>query len=148
MRITDLIEAFIKDMLNSGNGAAELQRNELAERFNCVPSQINYVISKHFNAENGYIVESKRGGGGCIRIRRIVFNNSGFLMHIINGIGSAIDAESSKIFINNLYQQAVISEREARIMLVALSDKTLSIPPPQRDIIRAAMLKQILVNLI
>ena len=71
MRISDIIEDFIKDLFDDNNEYIEIQRNELAEKFNCVPSQINYVISTRFRPSQGYYVESKRGGGGHIRIKKI-----------------------------------------------------------------------------
>ncbi len=71
MRVSDLIEEFIKDLFDE-NEYIEIQRNDLAQQFNCVPSQINYVISTRFKPSQGYYVESKRGGGGCIKIKRLI----------------------------------------------------------------------------
>ena len=71
MGITDMIASFIHDALEEADGVLELQRSDLAQRFNCVPSQINYVMSTRFSPERGYIVESRRGGGGYIRISRV-----------------------------------------------------------------------------
>ena len=82
MRISDVIENFIKEMLTEDNSAI-IQRNDLAEHFNCVPSQINYVISTRFTPMQGYYVESQRGGGGYIKINRISITQSDYLMHII-----------------------------------------------------------------
>ena len=70
MKSSDIISAFIKQLLEQSDGIVELQRNELAQHFNVVPSQISYVITSRFTPEHGYITESRRGGGGCIRIRR------------------------------------------------------------------------------
>ena len=87
MGISDLIASFIRDSLDDANGVLELQRNDLAERFHCVPSQINYVMSTRFSPEHGYIVESRRGGGGYIRITRVQVDRPTLLMSVINSIG-------------------------------------------------------------
>lgn len=94
MGISDLIAGFINDTLQE-DGTAELQRSELASRFNCVPSQINYVISTRFSPERGYIVESRRGGGGYIRIRRVRMDPKQLVMHTVNAIGDAVDLNTA-----------------------------------------------------
>ena len=71
MGTSDLIARFIMEALDNEEGIAELQRSMIANRFGCVPSQINYVISTRFSPEHGYVVESRRGGGGYIRIKRV-----------------------------------------------------------------------------
>lgn len=148
MRITDIIEKFLKEMIDETNGVVEIQRNELANHFNCVPSQINYVISTRFTAEHGYIVESRRGGGGCIKIKRININKSNYLMHIVNSIGDTITQQSAEAFINNFKDYKVVTDREATIMKIAVSDKVLSIPQPLRDQLRAGILKHMILSLI
>ena len=90
MRISDVIEEFIKDLFDDGSDAIEIQRNELAEHFNCVPSQINYVISTRFKPSQGYYIESKRGGGGHITIKKMKNTKEDYIMHIINNIGKEI----------------------------------------------------------
>ena len=87
MRMSDIIEEFIKELFND-NEKIEIQRNELAEHFNCVPSQINYVISTRFKPSQGYYVESKRGGGGHITIKKLNSKKEDYIMHIINNIGN------------------------------------------------------------
>ena len=86
MGISDMIEEFIKDLFDEQNEAIEIQRNELAEQFKCVPSQINYVISTRFKPQQGYYVESKRGGGGHITIRKVKSDKEDYLLHIIKNI--------------------------------------------------------------
>ena len=82
MRMSDLVAQYIIEMLDRENGSAEIQRNELAGNLGCVPSQINYVITSRFTPEKGYIVESRRGGGGFIRISRVKMDRGTALMHI------------------------------------------------------------------
>lgn len=148
--LSDLIEAFIKQMITDTNGAIEIQRNELANQFNCVPSQINYVIGTRFTVDRGYYVESRRGGGGHVKIRRININMPGnYLMHIVSSMGTNISQQSAEVFINNFVDYDVISEREGFIMKGAVSDKVLGvIPMPERDTIRAVLLKNMIMSLL
>lgn len=149
MKLSNLIENFIKEMMEAENGAVELQRNELAGRFNCVPSQINYVISTRFSPERGYIVESRRGGGGYIKITRAACNNAeGYIRKIISLIGDYISQTDANAIIQNLYETDIISQREGKIIVAAVRDNAIPVNPPQRDYIRAKLLKNILVNII
>lgn len=147
MKLSNIIEEFIKEML-AENREIELQRNELATRFNCVPSQINYVIATRFSPERGYSVESRRGGGGYIRITRTAPENENLILHIIGAIGNSITAASATAVIKELFAAGLVSQKEAKIIMAALSDSSLIIQRPERDIIRAKMLKNILVNLV
>lgn len=146
--ISDIIEKFIKELIQDTDGVVEIQRNELANYFNCVPSQINYVIDTRFTNERGYIVESRRGGGGYIKIKRISINKSNYLMHIVNSVGNSISQQSAEAFIKNFFDYKSITEKEAKIMMVAVSDKILNIPQPMRDQIRANLLKSMIINLV
>ncbi len=149
-RLSDLIEAFIKQLINDTDGSIEIQRNELASQFKCVPSQINYVIDTRFTTEKGYYVESRRGGGGHIKIKRVSINHAGeYLMHIIMAMGSSISQQSADIFINNFIDYEVISQREGVMLRAAASDKVLGeVPLPHRDILRASILKNMLMSLL
>lgn len=149
-RMSDIIEAFLKQMINDTNGSIEIQRNELASHFNCVPSQINYVIDTRFTTERGYYVESRRGGGGHIRIKRVNISRPGnYLMHIISSMGDSISQQSAEVFINNFIDYEVISVREGLILKAATSDKVVGvIQMPDRDILRAVMLKNMLASLL
>lgn len=149
-RLSDMIEAFIKQLIEETDGVIEIQRNELANYFKCVPSQINYVIDTRFSRERGYYVESKRGGGGCIRIRRVNISRPGqYLMHILASMGNSISQQSAEVFVSNFVDYNVISRREALIIRAALSDKVLgSIPLPERDAVRALILKNIITSLL
>lgn len=148
--LCDVIETYIKQIMMDANGYIELQRNELASQFNCVPSQINYVISTRFTTDRGYYVESRRGGGGHVKIKRINITIPGnYLMHIVSSMGPRISQQSAEVFINNFTDYDVISEREGFIMKAATSDKIIGcIPMPDRDILRAAQLKNMIMSLL
>jgi len=149
-RISDLIEEFIKQMISDTDGTIEIQRNELASYFNCVPSQINYVLDTRFTIERGYYVESRRGGGGHIKIRRVDIKRPGnYLMHIITSMGDSITQQSAEVFISNFVDYEVVSEREALLLKAATSDKALSsVKLPERDNLRATILKNMLTSLL
>jgi len=150
-RLSDVIESFIKQVISDAEGVAEIQRNELASHFKCVPSQINYVISTRFTNDRGYFVESRRGGGGYIRISRVNVTSAdsgGYLMHIVSAIGDRIGQQDADAFIMNFVDYGIIEPREAGIMRAAISDKILlRIPQPGRDAMRADILKNILTVL-
>jgi transcriptional regulator CtsR len=144
--ISDMIARFITEMLEEANGIAELQRAELAARFNCVPSQINYVISTRFSPEHGYIVESRRGGGGYIRIKRVKGPQKQRIMHIVNAIGNQIDTASASAFVTNAYNSGLISRNVAKLIMAAVSDNALRpLQGEQRDEVRANLLKHLLI---
>ena len=147
MRASDIISAFIMEMLEEANGEVELKRNELAQQFNVVPSQINYVISSRFTPEQGFRIESRRGGGGYIRICRINSDRSAQLMHIINSIGTSLSAFDAQVFLKNMYDYGYIDEKVFSLVSAAVSDNTLTeIPQPQRDRIRATLAKALLMR--
>ena len=150
MAVSDLIARFILDTLNECNGSAELQRSMLAERFNCVPSQINYVISTRFSPERGYLVESRRAGGGYIRITRVQAPPARqLIMHTVNSIGGELDLPTAAAFISNAVQSGAVAEESGRIMLAALSDNALRAAPRVcRDALRASLLKYMLLQTI
>ena len=147
MGISDLIASFLQDSLDlSEDGVLEVQRNDLAQRFNCVPSQINYVMSTRFSPERGYIVESRRGGNGYIRITRVRVDRQTLLMHVINSLGNQVDLPSVRAILSNLVQSGALSEEIARVLLAAVSDQALSaVPREYRDVIRASIMKQVLI---
>ena len=142
-----MIESFIKDLFEDDD-YIEIQRNDLAEHFNCVPSQINYVISTRFKPAQGYYVESKRGGGGYISIRKINITKSNYLMHIISNIGEEITAQEVDVFISNFLSYEMISKKEAKLLKVATSDNVLTVPQDIKDKLRAKIFKNMLINLV
>lgn len=149
MGISDLIAGFIQEELEEANGVLELQRSDLAQRFGCVPSQINYVMSTRFSPEHGYIVESRRGGGGYIRITRVRMDRQTLLMHVINSIGSRLDGPSARAILGNLAQSEAVAPGIADAALWAISDSALrAVSPEDRDVLRADILKQILIHLV
>ena len=147
MGMSDLIASFLQESLEAAeNGVLEIQRNDLAQRFNCVPSQINYVMSTRFSPERGYIVESRRGGNGYIRITRVRVDRQTLLMHVINSLGKQVDLPSVRAILSNLVQSGAVAEEIARALLAAVSDKALgSVPREYRDMIRADIMKQVLI---
>ena len=148
MRMSDMIEEFIKELFEEDNDYIEIQRNDLAEHFNCVPSQINYVIATRFKPSQGYYVESKRGGGGHIKIKKINITKSNYLMHAINSIEDKITSQEVDIFISNFLSEGIISKIEAKLLKVATSDNVLTVPQETRDTLRAKIFKNMLVNLV
>ncbi len=146
MGTSDLIANFILGMLEDEGGSAELQRSNLAEKFRCVPSQINYVISTRFSPEHGYLVESRRGGNGYIRITRVQATPKALIMHTVNAVGDAISPRTAAAFVSNLLDADAVDERTATLILIAVSDNALRpIAPEHRDIVRASIFKQLLV---
>jgi transcriptional regulator CtsR len=149
-RLSDIIEEFIKEMLEeSSNGILEIQRNELATRFGCAPSQINYVLMTRFNVEKGYYIESRRGGGGSIKITRPCFDGREYLRSLLSDkIGTSISQETAESYIDLFFEQGLITERESAIMKAAVNDKTFNVPLQEKDYVRACILKSMLIVLI
>ncbi|MDA3128885.1 CtsR family transcriptional regulator [Aliibacillus thermotolerans] len=148
--ISDVIEKYLKEILmQSDKNLIEIKRSELAKRFECVPSQINYVISTRFTAEKGYVVESKRGGGGYIRISRVkVEDHAELIDQLMDLIKEGIDQVTAESIIIRLFEEKVISKREAKLMLSVIDKKTLSFRYAEdRDMIRARLLRAMLQSL-
>ena len=148
MGTSDRIARFILDALESADGTAELQRSSLADRFGCVPSQINYVIATRFSPERGYMVESRRGGGGCIRITRKQMGRNEYLMHFFCAIGDSIDGNEAVAYLKNLLGAGWLQEREYRLCCAAVSGAALAgLPPAERNPARAQIFKQLILTL-
>lgn len=145
-QISDNIEQFIKDMMDADN-EIELKRNELAQHFGCVPSQINYVLSTRFSVQHGYVIQSKRGGGGYIRIVRVRMDNDRDLLgEMMDTIGQEITQDSAQALISRLYDLKLISAREASLMHSAVQDAALNLPVRAKDILRAGVLKNMIAQ--
>lgn len=147
MRMSDVIEEFIKELFDEDNEVVEIQRNELAEHFNCVPSQINYVISTRFKPSQGYYVESRRGGGGHITIKKVNNSKEDYIMHIINNIGDNLTASEVDILISDFLSYDLITTKEAKLLKVATSDNVLRLPKAEKDKLRARIFKNMLLNI-
>ncbi len=148
MRMSDIIEQFIKDMINeSETDQIEIQRNELAHQFNCVPSQINYVISTRFKPTQGYYVESRRGGGGSIIIKKRLGNQDDVFYKVAQQIGESISQMDAEIMIADLLAYTFLDEEQARLLRVATSDNVLKLENTVKDQVRARILKNMLINM-
>lgn len=151
MRISDLITAYILERMDQTDGGiAELRRNELAEELGCVPSQINYVLTSRFTPEQGYVVESRRGGGGYIRVYRVQHHpEASPLMHTVNGVGDTLSLNTARIILENLTYEGYITKSAAQLIASALSDRALKmVPPSVKGYVRADILKQMLTTLV
>ena len=147
MGISDLIASFLQESLEQAeDGVLEVQRNDLAEQFHCVPSQINYVMSTRFSPERGYIVESRRGGNGYIRITRVQVDRQTLLMHVINSLGDQVDLPSARAILSNLVHTGALDADRGQMILTAVGDKALmQVPRILRDSVRADIMKQVLI---
>lgn len=144
--VSDIIEHYLKSILDqSEEDLVEIKRSELAEHFQCVPSQINYVISTRFTVEKGYIVESKRGGGGFIRIIKVrAHNKAEMYEQMLSIMGKKVSQSSAEGIISRLYEEGAITKREAQLLLSAIDRSALNIQLPYRDEIRANILRSMI----
>ena len=147
MNLSNIIAHMISEMMENQD-EVEIQRNTLAQTVGCVPSQINYVLSSRFTPERGYIVESRRGGGGYIKITRIHCDRGTALMHTLNAIGDTLDEKTCRSHLVNLVYLDLLTKRDASLLLAATGDNALRlIDPARRDAVRAAIFKQMLLAL-
>lgn len=150
MRLSDMIEEFIKELWAKDENEVELKRNELAEYFRCAPSQINYVLSTRFTPDHGYTIESQRGGGGFIRIIRIQHDEAEYLRHLLNErIADTISYQEARILCLQLAEQGTISLEEAELMVSAVKPEAMVVPIPShlKDAIRAKILRSMLLSI-
>ncbi len=145
MNMSDIIADMILDMFDDNNSTIQIKRNDLASQLGCVPSQINYVITSRFTPEQGYRIESRRGGGGCIYITRANSKNSA-IMALINSVGNSIDERSAKANIYNLKYQNLIDDKSAKILTAAVSDSNFKeLDQQTKDSVRAMQFKRMLL---
>lgn len=144
--ISDVIEAHLKQIIERNkHKTVEIKRSEIADQFACVPSQINYVINTRFTPEKGYHVESKRGGGGYIRIQRMAVNSKNNLIdELIDLVRPTVDQRVAVAIIERLYEQEYISIREAKLMISAIDREVLALKLPVRDELRSRVLVSML----
>ena len=119
--LSDVIEQMLLEMLRDEGGSLELKRNDLAQRLGCVPSQINYVITSRFTPEKGYVIESRRGGGGYVRITKKVFHKDEYLMHLFCSVGDEIDQKTAGLYILDMVERCLLTAREGKIVNTILS---------------------------
>ncbi len=149
MRLSDMIEEFIKELWEKDRSEVDLKRNELAEYFRCAPSQINYVLSTRFTPDHGYAIESHRGGGGFIRIIRLQHDDSEKLAYLLNQrVGGTISAREARILCLQLAEQGTISAQTAELMYSAVAPQSFTVPIPEslKDEIRAKVLRSMLLS--
>ena len=145
MKLSDAIADMILNMFDDNTSTIQIQRNDLAQQLGCVPSQINYVITSRFTPEQGYRIESRRGGGGYIMITRAATKENA-LMSLVNSIGNSIDEKSAKANIYNLHYQGLVSDKAGRIMMSVVSDNNFKgVETEIKNQIRASLLKQMLL---
>ena len=150
MRLSDTIAQFIKEMLSQDELEIELQRNDLAAYFQCAPSQINYVLSTRFTPDHGYVTESRRGGGGCIRITRLRKTGGEYLRYLLEErIGESIDENAADIVARQLAERQVISVNDSNLIRTAISAQTFAIPIPSqlKDALRARIFRNMLLSI-
>ncbi|MBQ6893354.1 MAG: CtsR family transcriptional regulator [Clostridia bacterium] len=148
MLISDSIAAFIDEMLNDCGGTLEIKRNDLAKRLGCVPSQINYVVASRFTPERGYIIESRRGGGGYIRIIRKVMSEDDILLKFFNDAKEGLAERELETILSTLYASDIITAREARFIRACLSQTALtSLPREVQETVRGDSFRSIILTL-
>ncbi|MBQ9409368.1 MAG: CtsR family transcriptional regulator [Clostridia bacterium] len=143
--LSDNIERCIKDLLTDDT-RVELKRNELAQYFGCANSQINYVLATRFSVDRGYLVESRRGGSGYVRVIRISTKDVDLLSNLLERIGTQINEEDARAIILRLYELKLVSANEARLMQAAVSQDAINIPISSKDALRASVLKSVIVQ--
>lgn len=148
MLLSDAIAKMIEEMLNENGGSLDIKRNELAGKVGCAPSQINYVITSRFTPERGYVIESRRGGGGYVRIIKKEMGRDSYLMHCVFALGDQIDAQSAAAFLVSLEERGFIDERLRRSINAAVSNSALAkVAPNYRNSLRADIIRQIILSL-
>ena len=145
-QLSDSIEQFIKELMRE-DAHIELRRNELAQHFGCAPSQINYVLATRFSVDHGYIIESRRGGGGYVRIVRMQSRGEpNFLEMLLNRVGNSVDEETANAIITNLNERKMVTDNEAALMRSAVSRNALALPISAKDVLRAAVFRNMLIQ--
>ena len=143
-QLSDTIEKFIKDLMEEGT-QVELRRNELAQHFGCAPSQINYVLATRFSVDHGYVIESRRGGGDYVRIVRMHQSPEGNLLSVLlQRVGTEIDEDSAVAIIKHLLDCKLVTTNEALLMRSAVAQNALALPISAKNVLRAAVLRNML----
>ena len=146
--ISSIIENFILKSMGD-DGVIEISRNELADFFTCAPSQINYVLETRFTLDRGFIVESRRGGGGFIRISKKDLTKDSYVNSLIlESIGDELKYQRALSILDKLLSEKIINEREKRIISSALIDSAIASPFAIKDKLRASIFKSILLSIL
>ena len=148
-RLTDVIEKFIKDMINEEDDKKiSIQRNELADQFRCAPSQINYVLSTRFTYAKGNVIESRRGGGGYISIKKVEHKSPiGRKKLLYESIGDSITYHNAIAFLDNILETKLINKKEYELIKISVNDKTLK-SVEDKNKLRADLLKGMMMVII
>ena len=145
-QISDAIEQFIKELMEQETHV-ELRRNELAQHFGCAPSQINYVLATRFSINHGYVIESRRGGGGYVRIVRMQQSPDGNLLSaLLERVGNTVSEDTARAIVSYLFEQELITAYEAAIMRAATQHDALALPISAKDVLRASVLRSMLIQ--
>ena len=146
--LSNNIESYIKRKIEESPGnSVIIKRSSLAEKFNCVPSQINYVLSTRFTPEKGYVVKSRRGGSGYIQINRLKISDQELLFKFMNEIiGESISQKEASDFITGIYEENIITEREKDLLLACVHRESIPVSLPARDKVRAKLLTNVLLE--
>jgi len=146
--LSDSIEEFIKALMEDESQGVELRRNELAEHFQCAPSQINYVLATRFTPDHGYVIESRRGGGGYIRIIRLAATSrEELLQSLYQRIGTSISSTDAARIVDHLKMERIVTPDEASLMLAALSPQAVPLPLTMKDALCAGTLRSMILSL-
>jgi len=145
--ISDIIEQFILKTLGEDD-SVDISRNELATFFSCAPSQINYVLETRFTVDRGFVKESRRGGGGYIKISKINLEDDDYVSSLIlESVGDELTQKRLMQILDKLEREKILSKKEGEIVLSALSDSSLAMPFTIKDSIRARAFKNVLTTL-
>ena len=147
--LTSDIEEFLKAMLRqSTDGMLEIGRNDLAIKFDCAPSQINYVLSTRFTPHNGYLIESKRGGNGFIKIITIVEEDN-YLSYLVKNLNEQMTEANADSLFKDLYNREYLNEDEFLLAKYATSDKALAkIRSDMRNFLRSDIIKNMILSIL
>lgn len=146
MKISEMIAREILSILDEQDGIAEIKRNDFANKLGCVPSQINYVLTSRFSASQGFMVESRRGGGGYIKITRVADDKKAQIMHIAQSLGSELELNEARSILINLCYQEYIDSKTAGVILSCILDTALKeVEPAKRNNVRADIFRNALV---
>lgn len=147
--LADKIENYLKELLQRSQGSVEIQRSELAQVFACVPSQINYVLSTRFTVEQGYLVESRRGGGGYVRIVKLPLNGEKPLRRLIEAsVERRTSQQVAEGLIDRLVEEGFLTRREGKLMRAVVDRDVLAIPLPERDLLRSRIIRAMLLTIL